>query len=422
MITKTLKYTLILILASIPVIAILAYMATSPTPIYPPKFYQQPSQTILEKSAGANSQSIVAIVDEAELNLLVNQLITSELAINIYSTSILLQPALVNGHMTIELPYFDKRYLNISIALKPDGNDATIAKVTIGEINLPLALANAAKDIALRLSQRHQLYSVIENIHSKITDIEVEQGFLRIDYRAGFSSENQTVLATNDDVQIYLSLIKEFAANTKTLARRLPHHGHPLNEILVELFATAENRVANGEARLKEHSAIIIALSLHSSDRRILQATNWLELYQQPTARLPIGVHNRLDSGEHFISSAAAYLYAGEEVALLIGLYKEMHDTRVKEKFDLRDLAADYAGVEFAKLMTNSTATDWLAQNYQLATDDNNLLPLMTTEEVDQLKDISLLGRAVINKSTIEDIKKVIIATIKKSPLYSAQL
>ena len=419
MITKTLKYILLLVSAMIPVIAILAYMATSPAPIYPPKFYQQPSQTILAKPTATNSQSITAIIDEAELNLLINQFVKTGLGVNIYSSSTLLQPPLVNSNITIALPYFDKRYVNVSIALKPTGNLATIEKATIGQINVPVQLANAVKDMAIGLLQRHQLYPVIENIHSKITDTDVAQGFLRIDYRAGLSSENQSVFAPNNDVQVYLALIEKYAADSNISALRLRYKGHPLNQILEMLFGVANNRVTNGESRLKQHAAIIIALSLHCADQRILQATNWLSEYQQPTTRLPIGIHNRSDLGEHFVSSAAAYYYAGEEVALLIGLYKEMIDARIKDEFSLRDLTADYAGIEFAKLMTSHSATNWLARNYQLAQNENNLLPLMTAENINKLKDISLLGRAGINATTVEDIKTTITATVKISPLYS---
>jgi hypothetical protein len=420
MIAKTFKYLLLLALAFMPVIAILAYMATSPAPAYPPKFYQQPSQTILANPAVTNGQSVTAIIDEAELNLLLNEFIKTGLRLQIYSTSTLLQPPLVNSNITIALPYFDKRYVNISIALKPDGNRATIEQATIGQINIPLQLANAVTDMAIVLLKRHQLYPVIENIRNKITDTDVAQGFLRIDYNPGLSSENQTVFATNNDVKLYLALIEQYAADSNVSAMRLRYQGYPLNQILTTLFSAAENRVTNGESRLKEHAAIIIALSLHCADQRILQATNWLSVYQQPTTRLPIGIHNKSDLAEHFVSSAAVYYYAGEEVALLIGLYKEMLDARVKEEFGLGDLTADYAGIEFAKLMTQSNAASWLAQNYQLTYDENNLLPVMTAENINKLKDISLLGRAGINTTTIEDIKSTINATIKTSPLYSA--
>ncbi|MFT6310130.1 MAG: hypothetical protein ACJAQS_000492 [Porticoccus sp.] len=422
MIAKIFKYLFLLILALTPVIAILVYMATSPAPIYPPKFYQQPSQAILQKSTASNSESITAIIDEAELNLLINEFIKAGLGLDLYSTSTLLEPELVNSNVTIALPYFDKRYVNVSVALKPEGNSASVMQASIGQINIPLGLADAVKNRVIGLLQRHQLYPVIENIHSKITDIEIQQGFLRINYRADLSSQNQTVLASNDDVQIYLALIEQYASNSDIPAKRLRYQGYPLNQILAELFSAAENRTANGEARLKEHTAIIIALSLHCADQRILKVTNWLAEYQQPTTRLPIGIHKRSDLGEHFMSSAAAYYYAGAEVALLAGLYKEMLDARVKDKFGLRDLTADYAGVEFARLMTNSTATDWLAKNYHLTGTENNLLPLMTAADANKLKDISLLGRAGINAATVADIKTTITAAVKRSPLYSAQL
>jgi hypothetical protein len=422
MIIKTFKYLLLLVLALMPVIAILAYMATSPAPMYPPKFYQQPSQAILQKLPSSNSVSIAAIIDEAELNLLINEFIKTGLGLNIYSTSTLLKPAVINSNVTVALPYLDKRYINVLVTLKPDGNSATIVKASIGQINIPLRLAGAVKDRGIGLLQSHQLYPVLENIHRKITDIESEQGFLRISYRPDLSSQDQTVLASNDDVQVYLALIEQYANNSDIPVKRLRYQGYPLNQILAELFSAAENRTANGEARLKEHTAIIIALSLHCADQRILQATNWLTEYQQPTIRLPIGIYKRSDLGVHFMSSAAAYYYAGAEVALLVGLYKEMLDARVKDRFGLRDLTADYAGIEFAKLMTNSAATDWLAQNYHLTDADNNLLPLMAVADADKLKDISLLGRAGINVATVADIKTTITATVKRSPLYSTQL
>ena len=419
MIAKTFKYLLLLTLAFIPVIVIVAYMATSPAPAYPPKFYQQPSQTILADTDLTNSQSITAIIDEAELNLLINEFIKTGLGLRIYSTSSLLQPPLVNSTITIALPYFAKRYVNISIALKPDGNRATIEQATVGQINIPLQLANAITHITIDLLKRHQLFPVIENIRNKIIAARVGQGFLRIDYNPGLSSDNQIALATDNDVQRYLALIEQYTVTSNISVTRLRYQGYPLNQILATLYSVAGNRVSNGESRLKEHAAIIIALSLHCADLRVLQATNWLSIYQQPIKRLPIGIHNRTDLAEHFITSAAAYYYAGEEVALLIGLYKEMLDARVKEEFGFGDLTADYAGSKFARLMTQSDTANWLAQNYELAYDENNLLPIMTVKNINKLKDISLLGRAGINAVTIEEIKSTINATIERSPLYS---
>ncbi|MFT4996813.1 MAG: hypothetical protein ACI8RO_000150, partial [Flavobacteriales bacterium] len=101
MIIKTFKYLLLLVLALMPVIAILAYMATSPAPMYPPKFYQQPSQAILQTLPSSNSVSIAAIIDEAELNLLINEFIKTGLGLNIYSTSTLLEPAVINSKVTV---------------------------------------------------------------------------------------------------------------------------------------------------------------------------------------------------------------------------------------------------------------------------------------------------------------------------------
>jgi hypothetical protein len=419
MIAKTFKYLLLLALAFIPVLVILAYMATSPAPAYPPKFYQQPSQTILADPELTNSQSVTAIIDEAELNLLINEFIKTGLGLRIYSTSSLLQPPLVNSTITIALPYFTKRYVNVSIALKPDGNRATIEQANVGQLNIPPQLANTITDIAIALLKRHQLFSIIENIRNKIIATRVAQGFLRIDYNPGLSSNNQTVLATDNDVQRYLALIEQYAVTKDISVTQLRHKSYPLNQILATLYSVAENRVTNGELRLKEHAAIIIALSLHCADRRVLQATNWLSTYQPPTKRRPISIHNRADLAEHFITSAAVYYYAGEEVALLIGLYKEMLDARVKQEFGLGDLTADYAGSKLARLMTQSDTANWLAQNYQLIDDENNLLPMMTAENSEKLKDISLLGRAGINAVTIEEIKSIINTTIEKSPLYS---
>lgn len=419
MIAKTFKYLLLLTLAFIPVIAILAYMATSPAPAYPPKFYQQPSQTILANSNTTNGLSITAIIDEAELNLLINEFIKTGLGLKTFSSTSLLQPPFINSRVTVALPYFAKRYVNVSLALKLDGNQASIKQATVGQINIPLPLANSIIDLAIALLKSHQLYPVIENIRNKITATDVAQGFLRIQYNPSLDSDNQTVFASNDDVQFYLALIEQYAINSNTSITRKRHSVYPLNQILASLFSAVENRADNDESRLKQHAAIIIALSLHCADQRMLQATNWLNIYQQPLTKLSIGIHNKPDLAEHFVTSAAANYYAGEEVAQLIGLYKELLDARVKEEFGLSDLSADYAGIQFAKLLTNNNASKWLAQNYQLTHDQNNLLPLMSAHSIEKLADILLLGRAGMNAASIKDIKSTINATLATSPLYS---
>ena len=79
-------------------------------------------------------------------------------------------------------------------------------------------------------------------------------------------------------------------------------------------------------------------------------------------------MHDRRDLAQHFFVSAHLATTLGPQAALSLGLGKEMMDANGGSGFSFADLAADRAGIEFAKrVKAGEISLEQLSQRFEVA-------------------------------------------------------
>ena len=132
------------------------------------------------------------------------------------------------------------------------------------------------------------------------------------------------------------------------------------------LFAFARERSRAGDP-VEENRAVILALAIYFSDRRMERfigavRTGALAAHQPRIVHVQLG--GRHDWIQHFTLSAGLALAGGSGLADIIGEAKEVEDTGSKSGFSFTDLAADRAGVRFAKAVVASTTAARRTQSF----------------------------------------------------------
>ncbi|MEA1950584.1 MAG: matrixin family metalloprotease [Planctomycetota bacterium] len=162
-----------------------------------------------------------------------------------------------------------------------------------------------------------------------------------------------------------------------------PHNGDQLTALYVQRAAQTAVRLPpemsskafllglaigfDTSDQLRNHPVIGLMVKLIESDT---QHRRRLKALGKPT------MNGRQDLLQHFAVSAVITALAGEQSAHSIGIEKEMADSRGGSGFSFRDLAADLAGVSFAKHLLDSKirlsniVTTFFVDSYMPAVED----------------------------------------------------
>jgi hypothetical protein len=134
--------------------------------------------------------------------------------------------------------------------------------------------------------------------------------------------------------------------------------GDELTVYYVSAGAAAAQRLPEKEAA----PAFLLALGIALDDSTLLR-TNlltgglWRKVEPEDARKKRLEVlgeptlHGRHDLAQHFAVSAALTAAAGPQAAENAGIMKEMLDSRGGSGFSFADLAADFAGIAFARLL-----------------------------------------------------------------------
>lgn len=146
--------------------------------------------------------------------------------------------------------------------------------------------------------------------------------------------------------------------------------------LLVPAFELAVTRSQAGGDPVAENMAAIVAVALYGAAPQVMELSKLDDRFGYPITRPELRLHRRKDLSNHWITSAIISLYAGEQLAAMLGMQKELEDSGGYSGFDFSDLIADKAGIRFAELATSSEASARLLQQRVIAIkEDDELLP-----------------------------------------------
>ena len=121
---------------------------------------------------------------------------------------------------------------------------------------------------------------------------------------------------------------------------------------LLSHLLTEAHRLAPPDP-VQENRAAILALAAYTNGRTIrsLEKASGLESVP-PGSFHRVLLRGRSDLAQHFMTSAALTSQGGDALSELLGLYKEVADSRGGSGFSFADLASDRAGTRFAQQAT----------------------------------------------------------------------
>lgn len=250
------------------------------------------------------------------------------------------------------------QYLNIDILLLP-GAGIQINHVKFGPIKVSgsfalrslVYLANwyTNSEIASQFVQQVESISMSEH-EMQLSVLPLDQ-FLRelnhVKQGVGGSNDEEMRLKT----AYYLKQLSLLDVGKQSTPQSLAKYMGPV-------FSWARNR-SSVETAAKENEAAIMALAIYAGHHRFANLVGDVQPIRGRAA-LPYAkpiLNARADLNQHFIFSAAIKILSEQGLSMAIGEFKELMDRSDDGSgYSFVDLAADFAGVEFAIAATNPTS------------------------------------------------------------------
>ena len=241
--------------------------------------------------------------------------------------------------------------------------------------------------------------NVVRKGWESIEDIDINNGQLEILYRLtpatirGLAKQHSKLLME----QVDSKSVAYYLAELEPYSRKAASGNHPLTSMLAPAFELAQQRSEDGHDPIMENSAALLSLTLYTTKPEFIEAMGLAERFGYPARKLSLTLYRRRDLANHFLTSAMISLFAGDQVAMLMGMQKELEDSQYATGFDVADLMADKAGIRFAEVATASESSARRLQQKmvqvlyddELMPDPNNL-PVVDEYELTNLDDRAL--------------------------------
>jgi hypothetical protein len=329
------------------------------------------------------------------------------------SSRVELKPGAAVVTASFELPKTPLgRFINLSAVLRETTARPVLDKLTIGRLPLPGWLADALLRSALRWLSAREDYRIASELIKKYS---IADGRLTVTYawQSGIADRIKAVMlppGEQERLQAYQTRLSE-------ISRQLPAGSVSLANLLPPLFKLAAERSATRDP-VAENQALIVVVTFFINGKGLYAIVPAARDWPSPPPR-NIVLAGRDDFPKHFAISAALAATAGAPLADVIGLYKEVEDSRGGSGFSFADLAADRAGTRFGELAAGNRETAVkLQQQVGTGVREADLLPPVadlpeSMAETDFKRRYGGIG-APAYKSMVADIERRIAAL----PLY----
>lgn len=305
---------------------------------------------------------------QEELNLLLDYVLVS-LGLRV-GTRVGLDPESALIEVSMLLPKkFPDNYLNLTAKLAFDGRRVILKRMGVGELPVPVILVNPAMALGYRLFESSGRFKPVKDVIDSIRTIEPGDKEVKVEFQwdrgvaKRFQNQARDLIISPSDKR----RIKFYSGEIARLSHSINGSSVSLAAYLKPLFSTALERSKKGEPARSENRALIFSLALYSmnwSDEILTNGASSSSGAPQPAkaVRRSLTLLGRGDLTKHFLISAAISSGSNSGLSAIVGVFKEMEDSRGGTGFSFADLAADRAGIEFAKVATDQDDT---ARNLQ---------------------------------------------------------
>lgn len=261
-------------------------------------------------------------------------------------------------------------YINFAAIVVQTNDLPQIRSVQIGNLPLPDFMTSILISKGMQWLQNNPEYrkglDAIKFIYISKYEVSIlyrwEGDFSQIKQNIAMLSEQELA-----QLHRYQKLLAQYTRhnNSRTIA---------LSELLPSLMQLAAEHSVDGDAK-SENQAAILTATLHvlgvPIKSLVPEATNW----PLPTRQV-VTIDKRNDLAKHFMLSAAITIYSDTVLSDVIGLYKEIEDSRSGSGFSFNDIAADRAGTQFGeRAITNQSTARALQKLVSAGVSDADLMP-----------------------------------------------
>lgn len=351
-------------------------------------------------------------ITEHDLNLLLSYGIDyTKLGQKINSSiDVRMNSAVINLTLTVPKNPFGA-FLNISTVLTPSSDVFTIQKVNIGKVQIPHWLIKHIWNSIQHSLQKHfEVYGNVSEAFKTIKYLRIGEDVITLTYQwkpevmDKLQTQGRKILLSDIDNESLLAYYNEIASTSHTVNMK----NVSLDKFFKPLFLLARERTRINGNPIAENKSVILALAIYISGRSIDKFVGNIELKDRIKPRkVKLTLRKRHDLAQHFIISSCVSVTAGKVLADALGLFKELDDSKGGSGFSFADLAADQAGVRFAKFATDSTRTAGLLQQKMSAVlSESEFMPpidklpekIMELEFKRQYQDIDSRSFQIVNE------------------------
>ena len=261
-------------------------------------------------------------------------------------------------------------YLNLEATLIETERIPQPRSVHVGKLVLPDLITDMFMSQLIRWLRQSPKYRLGLDA---LQNIRISQSELKVVYhwKGGFSKEMRASIVSEQEREqlfFYHSLLTENSRRHEVAATV------SLSEVLPPLLRLAAERSVKGNA-LAENRAAILVVTFYTLGKSLKSLTPEAATWPSPVRRT-VTVSGRDDFAKHFMVSAMIAAYADTALSDVVGLYKEIEDSRTGSGFSFNDIAADRAGTRFGeKAVASIDLAQQLQQRVASGLRDSDLMP-----------------------------------------------
>lgn len=257
-------------------------------------------------------------------------------------------------------------YLNVEAGFEQQGNNLNLQELRLGSLNIPSLMFRPFLNYSQQELVNNDNYQLLNYILASIKEFEINEDYLGL-----------TINWTTENVDLVREQARRLLIDQTTHNQLITFHNHltailnqapegtrsiSLNALLVPLFELA---LASEGDPIEENQAILLILSSFLLDElEIADLVGPEAATAELTSTLRVTLESRDDLPRHMIASAAIAAYADSDMANILSIYKEVHDSRRNSGFSFSDITANQIGTRIGELATSNQNTALQLQRF----------------------------------------------------------
>lgn len=282
------------------------------------------------------------VVSQEDLDLAANYLANRYLG---GASQIVLQDGRATVRASLALPANPVgRFINVEAVLRETATLPRFEQLRLGRLPVPAFLCNWLLEFGLARLQASTDYNAAADV---IKQVRSRNGFLSVNFEWSDAVPGQLKAALVGPQEqarwrSYQERLVQLTGQAGALRiMRMELLLGPLMQLVVE-------RSAHGDPAAESRAALIV-LAFYVNGKGLAALVPAARHWPQAQRHL-VTLQGRIDFPQHFTISAVLAATAGSPLSDVVGLYKELDDSRVGSGFSFNDIAADRAGTRFGEL------------------------------------------------------------------------